>query len=569
MKLFFTFLLFILTSAKTHAQRLDEHYLEQILANKDRDQIAENKEYFIAICYKSDSVKVRQFYNFLDKNSNDDDLYIAARSLAWKSTIAFEHSYKQEGKVFNDLQIAINKALESGDKYLMLECYEFMEYYCIRTGKLETALFYNLKTAELLNTMKVPYSEQQKADLYKKIGDLYFKMEEYTQAINYTKQSINTTKNTKLASAYNTVGLCYQRLKKYDDALVWYNKSLNVANNTHDSVWAGIIQGNIGAMYFEQKQDSKALPLLWQDFRTTLQKEPNSAANALQRIALLYLRNNKKDSSLVLARQSLRIIKSSKVPNYYFLRNSLKTAIAVFKANGMIDSAYFYSEQYHVLNDSLNNVVIRNRADVVQTNLNFEKTQDQINYITKQRQAEKELRYILLILIGLLVLFTWFYSKWQRQKNHLQQKLLLQQKQIAEQEIAIAKDKLEEFTQNILQKNELIDTLNGQLKNQNVEINEALITQKILTENDWLRFKSMFENVHPGFISKLQLQAPDITNAEIRFAVLTKLNFGKKHIASMLGISDDAVRKTKNRLRQRLNIATEIALEELIGSLIY
>ena len=273
MKLFFTSLLLIITCIKNHAQRLDEHYLQEILANKDRDKIAENKEYFIAICYKSDSVKVRQFYDFLDKSSNDDDLYLAARSLVWKSTIAFEYYYTQEGKVFNDLQIAINKALESGDKYLMLECYEFMEYYCIRTGKLETALFYNLKTAELLNTMKVLDSEQQKAILYKKIGDLYFKMEEYAQAINYTKQSINTKKNTKLASAYNTVGLCYQRLKKYDDALVWYNKSLNVANNTHDSVWAGIIQGNIGAMYFEQKQDSKALPLLWQDFRTTLQKE--------------------------------------------------------------------------------------------------------------------------------------------------------------------------------------------------------------------------------------------------------------------------------------------------------
>jgi len=59
----------------------------------------------------------------------------------------------------------------------------------------------------------------------------------------------------------------------------------------------------------------------------------------------------------------------------------------------------------------------------------------------------------------------------------------------------------------------------------------------------------MFDKANPGFISQLKSMAPDITTAEIRFAALTRLNLGNKHIASMLGIGADAVRKTKSRLR--------------------
>ena len=111
----------------------------------------------------------------------------------------------------------------------------------------------------------------------------------------------------------------------------------------------------------------------------------------------------------------------------------------------------------------------------------------------------------------------------------------------------------------------MIEKLQAQLQQQNMQVNEELLNQSILTENDWLRFKGMFEKANPGLIQQLQTAAPDITTAEIRYAALISLNLGSKHIASMLGIGADAVRKTRQRLRQRLNIGTdENALEEFI-----
>jgi DNA-binding CsgD family transcriptional regulator len=88
-----------------------------------------------------------------------------------------------------------------------------------------------------------------------------------------------------------------------------------------------------------------------------------------------------------------------------------------------------------------------------------------------------------------------------------------------------------------------------------------LLQQTILTENDWLRFKAMFENARPGFIVHLQKAAPGITTAELRLATLIRLNIGNKHMAAMLGIGADAVRKTRSRLRQRLMINNDAEME--------
>jgi len=144
---------------------------------------------------------------------------------------------------------------------------------------------------------------------------------------------------------------------------------------------------------------------------------------------------------------------------------------------------------------------------------------------------------------------------------------LQHQKEKMETEVENATQQLDKFTQHLVDKNMLIENLQQQLLQQNLQVNEELQQQKILTENDWLRFKEMFEKANPGFMAELQAAAPGITTAEIRLAALIRLNLGNKHMASMLGIGADAVRKTKSRLRQRLQITLEDGLEEYIKSI--
>ena len=550
------------------AQQKPGQTLLKILGNRDEQHFAKNDSLIRSYYQQSDSVTRVQLLNLLNDQTNSNDLFLAARSLAWKAVVMIRFPfYSNEGSVY--MQQAIKKAVESGNEYLMVECFELYGYYCLSADKPETALFYFLKSAELRKKLGDNYFFSKNTQAFGTLGEVLYKMQEYEQAIQYLQQSINLPANEKKqpVSWLNTMGLAYQRLSKYDAASFWYNKSMAGAMANHDTIWQAIIKGNIGSLYFEQKEDDKALPLLWADYNTTVNNEINNAGNTLHRIALIYLRQNKTDSAFLLAKECFRIVSTCKPANQWFIRNAYLTLSEVFRKKRNIDSAFYYANIYHRLNDSLNQAVARNRADVVQTKLDFEKTSNNINILLREKQSEKNRRNLLLAGIVLLLVAGWFYFRWQKQSHQSEQQQLMHQKEMADIEIKNAQEQLLVFTRHIVENNELIEKLQQQLQLQNMEINEELLNQSILTENDWLRFKAMFDKANPGFINQLKLIAPDISAAEIRFAALTRLNLGNKHMASMLGIGTDAVRKTKSRLRLRLQLTAETALEDFIKSI--
>ena len=114
---------------------------------------------------------------------------------------------------------------------------------------------------------------------------------------------------------------------------------------------------------------------------------------------------------------------------------------------------------------------------------------------------------------------------------------------------------MQQFTENIVEKSELIEKLNQQIAGEQADdqqIIEELTGYTILTEADWENFKRMFEKIHPDFFTSLKQTAPGITVAEQRMAALLRLDISSKQMASMLGVSVDSVHKTKQRLRQRM-----------------
>ena len=137
------------------------------------------------------------------------------------------------------------------------------------------------------------------------------------------------------------------------------------------------------------------------------------------------------------------------------------------------------------------------------------------------------------------------------------------------QEVASANVQMEMFTKHLIEKTSLVEKLEQQvhgreLSREQQEIISELSRQTILTEEDWLKFKSLFEKVHPGFFINLQEKVSDITVAELRMAALTRLHLSTNQIASILGISANSVYKTKQRLRQRLNIEGDKDIEDAI-----
>ena len=135
-----------------------------------------------------------------------------------------------------------------------------------------------------------------------------------------------------------------------------------------------------------------------------------------------------------------------------------------------------------------------------------------------------------------------------------------------------AREQLELLTQKIIEKTNLVEELQKQLNSRSQAIEQQQLAATIsnltiLTEADWEKFKKLFEELYPGFFMNLQEKVSDITLAELRMAALTRLHLTTNQIASILGISANSVYKTKQRLRNRLNLDADASIDNVIAKM--
>ena len=70
----------------------------------------------------------------------------------------------------------------------------------------------------------------------------------------------------------NTVALGYHRQKIYDSAFIFYNQALQLAKQIKDTVWIGIVSGNIGQIFYAQGKYDTAYALLKGDYNASKEK---------------------------------------------------------------------------------------------------------------------------------------------------------------------------------------------------------------------------------------------------------------------------------------------------------
>jgi len=183
-------------------------------------------------------------------------------------------------------------------------------------------------------------------------------------------------------------------------------------------------------------------------------------------------------------------------------------------------------------------------------------------------QAEKEkallkFRYSTILFLTALLAFVGFWLFYQtRQRKKEERAMFLHNEQVAEQKLQRAKEEINHFIGKINEQNKLSERFREELKNlKSIETEERhrlektianLRSSKILTDDNWLDFQRHFALIYPAFLPKLKQHYPGITEAELRYLLLSKLQLSHKEMAQALGISADAVRVTWNRVRKKI-----------------
>jgi tetratricopeptide (TPR) repeat protein len=415
------------------------------------------------------------------------------------------------------------------------------------------------------------------------LASFYYKLGDFETSKRFLLEALahNPSQHDQIA-LNNTIGMIYRSSATYDQALLYFNKSLNLAKKYNNPEWQGIATGNIGSVYFLQKQYDIALPYVKTDFETSFKYNDNiNAAIAMLRLVTMDIDGK----NFAEADKGLSTVETLIKPDHihalkqrmddYALRAEL------YEQTGKPAEAIVYRKRYESASDSL--VKEQDVLAVQRLKLNYEidKQQLEVEQLNDKAKAEVTARNTLAgVLFLLMVISILVYS---RQKLLIKKdRAIVEKQQVALQlEISRAEEErnkarlaLMEYTDNLRQKNDLIERFKAELDGRRGEADPARLQQQeemlkahIMTDKAWQEFKKLFGQVHPLFFDMVNNRFPNLTETDLRLMALMKLKLSKREMAAMLGITAEGVKKSKQRLRKKTGVLEEDGLEDIVAAI--
>ncbi|WP_375299631.1 hypothetical protein [Niastella sp. OAS944] len=539
----------------------------------DDDTLNKNYNEIVTILERTDSALVFRTLNELENKGVSAGPYFQVRIKYLRATMLWKiRNTAAKDLITQLIKPALQQAYTINDDYLIATLswwYGETMFFC---NQIELSTMYCLNAVEILDKKGIT-AESHK---YQFLGELFYLTRDLDKSIYYIRRSIKNEKDTSrnarinTMSRWNTIALCWRKMGNSDSAFHYFDVAMQMANALNSEVWKGIISGNKGYTYFSQKKYDIAKPLLEFDYRTSKQyDEIANAAHALQMIARLNLMQGKKDSALLQVKEALRMLQQQPQPVPHFLQDVYYATADVYRVLGNSDSFYHYSQLYNNIHDSIERAVANSRLEIARLRLDNQSNVSAIRDLQKEKNVEIQERNYIIAAIVLVAIVGLLIINRQRLKSRFQHQLAFQQRVAAEKELTSAKEQLDMFTQSIIEKSRVIEQLEQQvatkaLTDEQQQLASELSRQTILTEEDWEKFKTLFEKIYPGFFLKLKEMVPDITLAEKRMASLIRLHLTTKQMASMLGISTDSVYKIRQRLRKRLQLNDDLDTETFL-----
>ena len=198
-----------------------------------------------------------------------------------------------------------------------------------------------------------------------------------------------------------------------------------------------------------------------------------------------------------------------------------------------------------------------------------------------QHRASKN-RYMTLSLISMFVIglgAIYFISHKRRrdkinlEKRHLDERV---KRESVEKELEYKKKELTAKALQLASKNDFLQSLEQEIGTLQSSIDGAVgkTTQRIsrminndqLDDTEWDQFGKEFSSIHQAFMDELKAQYGDFSNTEWRLISLMKMNLSSKDIANILRISPDGVKKARYRLRKKMDLASEVDIQDYLIS---
>ncbi len=523
-----------------------------------------------------DTLAAFEYFKKMELDFTSRKAYALARQ-AWMAGYEFKtmnlHFYRPYSLTL--INQAIEEAKDRGWKEMEAECY-------IRKGLL---YYQHAQYGPAFEFMQKGYDQIKALGFDKctlivrhleEIGRCHLEFGDPEGAIPFLREALlqpsGLSEPGDKRNTLNTLALCFRQMEQYDSAIHYLTLAHDASLIARDTFWAALADGNKGYIYYLQGKYAEALPLVEMDFKQSLKyKEYASAVNAAMSLATMYIQRGEvtqAESYLNFARKYKDLGNLREMAGFY------KNLSTISRLNGNyqeafheIDSFLLYKERY----EKERNTKTINQAKM---KVEVDRYANEIKWLETARSKQVLLRNGLLLILVLVGTFSVILFQQQRQRRNKERQLAQLRQQAADAELDSAKKQLAIFTNALKEKNELIESFRFELDqlqqsgfqqaNARTEQIHMLLNSTILTEEEWRAFRQMFDLVHPGFFERLKEKLNELTPAETRLLALTKLQLAPKEMAAMLGISYDAIKKTRQRLRKKINLPEEGSFDELV-----
>ncbi|MBK6346606.1 MAG: tetratricopeptide repeat protein [Bacteroidales bacterium] len=438
------------------------------------------------------------------------------------------------------------------------------------------------------------------------LGLVYSRWGKHQEAIRFYTESLGyTTEEAKKSIRFSKIGMTWYHLKDYDKALEYLHLALKIALKYNQEIKIGIRKNEISTVLVAKGNYAEALRLNEEAlgiFRKAGIVESQIITLSDMGNIFRKLKQTEKAEQCFLESASL----AEKSQSLYHQARNFKNLYEIAETEGDYKKALGYFRKYTAAHDSVFNIEKHKQL------ANFE-----ILYETDKKEKENQLllldlklkqrnqRLGISIIIGLILVLLLTYSLLRvKSKNLKQNQLLFRQEQdlarleienkeaenrmlsdrvFAEQQInRLEREKyqaeidhknaeLASSTICLVNKNEILGEIREKLKNNHHVDNIHEVVQFINSntdiDQDWLKFRTTFENVHPGFFDGLKQEFPQLTDHDIRLSAYLRINLSSREIAGLMNVSLDATNKSRQRLRKKLNLEAEADLTVFLTSL--
>ncbi len=125
-----------------------------------------------------------------------------------------------------------------------------------------------------------------------------------------------------------------------------------------------------------------------------------------------------------------------------------------------------------------------------------------------------------------------------------------------------------EFLENITSHIEkLIGTKDLKKRDESLKELSVILKQRMSFTREVNDFYDKIEETHRGFREKLKEKYPELSDNDVRLAILVRLGLSSKEIATLMNISSKSVEIARYRLRKKLHLKERESLSELLKTL--